>query len=283
MIIVKTSAEIQDIVTSLKRDGKRIGLIPTMGALHKGHISLMQLAKQQSQCDILIVSIFVNPTQFGPNEDLGRYPRTPDNDIAICEEQDVDIIFMPDVNQIYEQRNFLSFKIDVLNRYLCGTGRKGHFEGVLQIVLKLFNLTHPDFAFFGQKDIQQFLLISRMVKEFNVPVSLVMGETVRESDGLALSSRNRYLSQDERRIAPVFYQELTNIYTKLRPGFELNSLLEAASGQLREKKMKIDYINVVDYETLQPVTDVLNGEKYIIAGAVYLGNTRLIDNLIKTI
>lgn len=265
----------------IRTTGSRIGLVPTMGALHQGHLSLIRQAR--NVCDFVVVSIFVNPTQFGPAEDLDKYPRPLDDDLFLCKNEGVDLVFVPEKNEIYPEHSYIRFQIDSLADHLCGASRPGHFNGVLQVVNKLFNIVRPDDAFFGQKDIQQFAIISAMVREFNIPVNLHRVATIREPDGLALSSRNRYLSDDERKIAPELYKTLENLAAHLESGIpkeHLKSLLAAERSRLTAIGFKNDYLEVVDFKTLQPVDDVKIGNRYIIALAAFLGNTRLIDNII---
>jgi pantoate--beta-alanine ligase len=248
-----------------------------MGALHDGHLTLMRDCR--AQCDIVVATIFVNPTQFGPNEDLSRYPRTLDSDLECCRAEGVDIVFTPANEEMYPGPTFLGININTLAEHLCGTTRPGHFNGVLQVVNKLFNIVQPTDAWFGQKDLQQFILIQTMVREFNIPVQLHRAETVREHDGLALSSRNRYLSNEERALAPIFPKNLHDIVRQLHEQ-PIADALKSASARLEAKGFKIDYLAVTDYQTLQPVWDVIRGQTYVLAGAVYLGKTRLIDNII---
>jgi pantoate--beta-alanine ligase len=285
MQLVNNLSEIRKIISSAKLDVKRIGLVPTMGALHEGHISLIKAAK--SACDFVVVSIFVNPTQFGPSEDLTTYPRPISDDLKICEREGVQVVFHPTVDEMYPSEHHIHFEIDDLANHLCGASRPGHFNGVLQVVNKFFQIVQPDVAFFGQKDIQQFVLISRMVQEFNIPVSIEMVHTIREADGLAMSSRNRYLSDADRNIAPELYKSLTTIrqtmhskVKNLNSDDELKSSLNFEQERLSAKGFKIDYLTVVDYRTLQPVDSFDTEGKYIIAIAAFIGKTRLIDNII---
>lgn len=269
-----------------------IGLVPTMGAIHEGHLTLIREARKT--CDIVVVTIFVNPTQFGPSEDLDRYPRTLEADSALCQQEGVDYIFAPSVSEIYPGKQYLSIQIEGLADTLCGASRPGHFNGVLQVVNKLLQIVGPHHAYFGQKDIQQFVLIATMVREFNIPVTLHAVPTVRESDGLALSSRNRYLDTDNRLLAPKLYKSISEIGMVLKSLLEFNDdsdryneknerIFEAVSDH---KKMltaigfKIDYLEVVDFKSLQPINNLSGHDKFIVAIAAWLGNTRLIDNII---
>jgi len=307
MLVTSSIAELREHLSRRRLPEIRVGLVPTMGALHDGHLTLMRDCR--AQCDIVVATIFVNPTQFGPNEDLSRYPRTLDSDLERCRAEGVDIVFTPANEEMYPGPTFLGINIYTLAEHLCGTTRPGHFNGVLQVVNKLFNIVQPTDAWFGQKDLQQFILIQTMVREFNIPVQLHRAETVREHDGLALSSRNRYLSNEERALAPIFPKNLNDIVRQLQehpvsdasrntpsepfpaasPSDETSvapastsiaDALKSASARLEAKGFKIDYLTVTDYQTLQPVWDVIRGQTYVLAGAVYLGKTRLIDNII---
>jgi len=279
MEVYKSIDEVRDAVKELKSKGKRIGFVPTMGALHKGHLSLIKQAKEKS--DDVIVSIFVNPEQFGPNEDFDSYPRELEEDLQKCENEGVSIVFAPNRGDVYDDKKYIRIEIDELNRHMCGGSRPGFFEGILLIVNKLFNIVEPDIAVFGQKDIQQFQIISRMVQEFNHDIELVMAPIERANDGLALSSRNKYLSEEEREIAPGLYRALGYIEKQIRSGVNTPSLLlKHQISELEAKGFKIDYLNVFDKKTLQPVETLKEGRVYILAGAAWLGKTRLIDNIL---
>lgn len=271
-----------------------------MGALHEGHLSLIREAKKHN--DVVVVSIFVNPTQFGPNEDLDRYPRTLESDAELCKKEGVDFVFAPSANEMYPDKHHLNISIDALDDYLCGASRPGHFNGVLQVVNKLFQIVQPHKAYFGQKDIQQFVLIQTMVNEFNIPVELSAVPTVRESNGLALSSRNRYLSDKNREVAPELYKSIRSVAQVLsyglgnvvREGQEFNSAneryvtamqsvrteIDTQKERLTAFGFKIDYLEVVDFKSLQPVDSNLEHQRYIVAIAAWIGRTRLIDNII---
>ncbi len=263
-----------------------------MGAIHDGHLSLIKEAKKF--CDIVVVSIFVNPTQFGPTEDLDRYPRTLTSDAELCTNEGADFIFAPSVSEVYPDKHYLRIQIEDLADTLCGASRPGHFNGVLQVVNKLLQIVGPHHAFFGQKDIQQFVLIDTMVREFNIPVALHAVPTVREPGGLALSSRNQYLNAEQRSLAPRLYSSISDIGQLIKSHTEFNddsnrytdtidSITQAVSDH---KKMltaigfKIDYLEVVDFKSLQPVKSLSGHDTYIVAIAAWLGNTRLIDNII---
>jgi len=291
--------KMREVRTQLSISGKPVGLVPTMGALHEGHLQLIKEASREAD---VVVSIFVNPTQFGPNEDLDRYPRDPDGDLALCEKAGVKAIFMPDPSEMYPSQGQIRFDLGSLSSEMCGTFRPGHFEGVCQVVTKLFHIIQPDLAWFGQKDIQQFLILEKLVNELNFPVGMRSVPTVRENDGLALSSRNRYLSSEERAVAPILYQSLQEIQKAVisRSGHssqelnlqtssagknepihsDISAILNKQRSHLTEAGFRLDYLDIYEKETLQPVTDVHKSESVIIAGAAWLGSTRLIDNIV---
>jgi pantoate--beta-alanine ligase len=280
MTEVQSITGVRNELGAVRSRGETIGLVPTMGALHDGHVHLIR--KMKEQASFVVVTVFVNPTQFGPNEDYSKYPRTRERDRKICEQEGVNLVFYPDVEEMYPAEPAISFRINGLADHLCGKSRPGHFSGVLQVVNKLFNVTQPDLAIFGQKDIQQFVLIERMVQEFNHPVRLLMGETVREADGLAMSSRNAYLNTQERKRAPMLYGAVKGVRDTLtsKPDLSIQDVLKEQEQRLKANDLKIDYLSVVNFSDLQPVVHIVAGSRYIVAGAVYNGTTRLIDNLI---
>lgn len=280
MTLARRIDEVRAALSAARRDGRRVALVPTMGALHAGHLDLIRRAK--AAADLVALSIFVNPTQFGPNEDLSRYPRPLEKDLALAEAEGADLVFHPTPTELYPGEMRLFIGIRGLADHLCGASRPGHFNGVLQVVNKLFNIMRPDVAVFGQKDIQQYRLIESMVAEFDHGIGLIRAETVRETDGLALSSRNAYLSASERALAPEIYEALSGIRIALAtdPAQPVEPLLEAARSRLREKGFKNDYLSVVDYVALTPVNRLNPGAHHIVAAAQMLGTTRLIDNLI---
>jgi pantoate--beta-alanine ligase len=279
MDVCKSIDEIREAVQSLKSQGKQIGFVPTMGALHEGHLSLIKQAKEKA--DEVVVSIFVNPEQFGPNEDFESYPRELEEDLKKCEDEGVSVVFAPNRDNVYDKKKYLRIEVDELNRHMCGGSRPGFFEGILLIVNKLFNIVSPDVAVFGQKDIQQFQIISRMVHEFNHDIELIMAPIERANDGLALSSRNKYLSAGEREIAPGLYRALSYVEKQILNGVDNPSLLlEHQKSELEAKGFKIDYLGVFDKKTLQPTETLSEDGEYILAGAVWLGKTRLIDNFL---
>lgn len=279
IILIKTVSQLRDELNKHRRNGKTIGFVPTMGALHEGHLSLIRIAREKA--DIVVVSVFVNPTQFGPDEDFESYPRRLDSDLKASEEEGVNIVFAPDRDELYSDNSNFRIKIDSLNDHMCGGSRPGFFEGVVLIVNKLFNIVEPDLAVLGQKDIQQVQIVRRLVKEFNHGVEVISGPIQRANDGLALSSRNAYLSEEERVIAPGLYRALQYIEVQLKAGVHTPELLiDHQKSELEAKGFEIDYLNVFDTKTLKPVETLQAKRTYIIAGAAYLGKTRLIDNIL---
>jgi len=283
MRVLRTVAEVRGAVAGWRKEGLTVGLVPTMGALHEGHLSLVDHCK--SDCDRTLATVFVNPLQFGPNEDFERYPRTEAADIEKLEARGCDLLFSPSCNEIFPDpvspaHDFLT-TVDVrkLSNVLCAQHRPGHFQGMATEVLKFFMITLPDVAFFGEKDYQQLQVVRRMVRDLNVPLSVAAVPTVRAADGLALSSRNWYLSADERRIAPSLFRVLSETATALvEVGRPVRDLLSQARNQLLSAGFtRIDYLLLADSETLQPVGS-LTGPARLLA-AVWIGKTRLIDNI----
>jgi len=278
MRIIASPVEAQTYCAAQRETGKQIGLVPTMGYLHEGHLSLVRQARAEN--DLVVVSIFVNPIQFGPSEDLASYPRDFERDSQLLAAEDTDVIFAPTVEQMYppESVTFVEVTGD-LTKGLCGARRPGHFRGVTTVVSKLFNIVRPHRAYFGQKDAQQLVVIQRMVADLNFGIDIVPMPIVREPDGLAMSSRNRYLSPDERQAATVLYRALQHakarIKSSVRSAAEIIASMQSVINQ--EKSAKVDYIEIVDANHLQPV-GAIRGE-VLIALAVYFGKTRLIDNL----
>jgi len=256
---------------------KRLGLVPTMGALHEGHLSLVRAAKG---CDAVAVSIFVNPTQFGPTEDLSKYPRQFDRDCQLLEKEGVDILFAPSVDEIYLNGAVTWVWVEGLSEKLDGRSRPGHFRGVTTIVAKLFHILEPDAAFFGQKDAAQLAVIRRMVRDLNFPVEIVACPIVRESDGLAMSSRNAYLNREERDRALVLRRSLQQVQREFQAGERIAAKLISAAKEVfaREPQVALDYFEIVDPDTLDPVERV--SQKTLVAVAAYAGSTRLIDNTV---
>jgi len=277
MEIFKTISEIRSYVKQERRAGKTIGFVPTMGYLHQGHLTLMKEAKKDN--DIVIVSIFVNPTQFGPTEDYEEYPRNLEGDATLAKEVGVDIIFAPEVEEVYFKGAVTTVRIDGLTDRLCGASRVGHFDGVCTIVTKLFNIVNPDKAYFGQKDAQQVLVIKRMVADLNIDIEVVTVPIVREADGLAMSSRNKYLNQTEREAALVLYKSLQQAQQLIASEKVDAKLIKEEMIKLinQEPLAKIDYVEIVNQNNLEEINRVEG--KVLIALAVYIGETRLIDNL----
>lgn len=269
--------DLKELVRSAKSKGQIVGLVPTMGFFHEGHLSLMKKAKET--CDFVVVSLFVNPTQFGPNEDFEAYPRDLERDLKLCDSIGVDVVFAPSVEEMYPSgySTYVSCEGDI-TKALCGASRPGHFKGVTSVVTKLFHLAEPDYAFFGQKDAQQVAVIEKMVRDLNFNLKVVPCEIVRESDGLAMSSRNVYLSEKERQDALVLSQSLTLAEKILASGERDAKVIREAMIQhiLSVDSAEIDYVSLVSSETLEDI-DVLNGD-VLIALAVKVGRPRLIDN-----
>lgn len=279
MQIIQDISSLRKFVAISKQQNKTVALVPTMGYLHKGHQALMLKAKQE--CDIVVTSIFVNPLQFGVNEDLDKYPRNLEGDIALCEESNVDVLFTPTCNEMYPNGQPLTYvNTTKLDSNLCGASRPGHFKGVCTVVSKLFNLTLPDKAYFGRKDIQQLRIIETMVNDLNFPIEIIACDTVRCEDGLALSSRNSYLSPPERETAIIVPQLLNHIVSLIQAGqLDVKSLIQSGLSFLSECKIaKLDYLEIVDYSNLELLDCVK--DKIIIATAIYIGKTRLIDNIV---
>jgi len=277
-MIVKTIDEVRSLIKGWKKEGLSVGYVPTMGALHEGHQSLMERAVSEN--DRVVVSIFVNPTQFGPNEDFDAYPRDFEKDSALCKKVGVHAVFSPDAEEMYSPDKMTSVHISGITDVLCGSKRPGHFDGVCLVVSKFFNIIQPDRAYFGQKDAQQVAVIKKMVRDLNFDIEIVSCPIVREADGLAKSSRNLYLSPQERKAALVLNKSLEFVKSALDQGERNASILKAAilSSIIQEPLAKIDYIEVVDSETLQSVYGEIAGP-ILIPIAVYIGKTRLIDNI----
>jgi pantoate--beta-alanine ligase len=280
MEIINRIPRMISIARDLRGKGKRIGFVPTMGSLHEGHLSLMGRAREM--CDTVVASVFVNPAQFGPNEDFDKYPRDLARDAELAFTRGVDFIFAPAPDDMYPAGFSTYVIVEGLSEKLEGASRPGHFRGVTTVVNKLFNIIHPSFAFFGRKDAQQVILIKRMVRELAMDVEVVVGPTVREEDGLALSSRNVYLSTEERRAAIVLRKALERARTLYNGGdrdsarivLSIRSLIEA------EPVARIDYIAITDTDRLEPVEIIPSTEPTLISLAVFIGNTRLIDNIV---
>jgi len=257
---------------------QRLGLVPTMGALHEGHLSLVRAAKEQ--CDAVAVSIFVNPTQFGATEDLAKYPRQFERDCALLEKENVDILFAPSVDEMYTKGEATWVMVEGLSDRLDGRSRPGHFRGVTTVVAKLFHVIEPDVAFFGQKDAAQVAVIRRFVRDLNFPVEIAVCPIVREPDGLAMSSRNAYLNPEERQRALVLQRSLRCVADNFRAGERNAAKLITAARQAiaQEPQARLDYLEIVDPETLEPIERITGTT--LVAVAAYVGTTRLIDNIV---
>lgn len=278
MHIISSAADMTAFSRAEQRAGRRVGFVPTMGALHEGHLSLVRAAR--AQCDVVVVSIFVNPTQFGPNEDLAKYPRSFEQDKAMLESCGVSAVFYPSVEEMYPAGATTWVAVEGLSERLDGRSRPGHFRGVSTVVSKLFNIVQPQFAFFGQKDAAQVAVIRRMLRDLNFDVQIVVCPIVREQDGLAMSSRNAYLSAQERKQALILSRSLERVRRLHEQGETSPEKLSSAGKQVmaEEPAVKVDYFEVVDPDTLEPVSDVTKGA--LVAVAAYVGTTRLIDNLL---
>lgn len=278
MKIVTKIEEIKKITCQVKKQGKAIGFVPTMGALHLGHLSLAKAAKKET--DFVIVSIFVNPTQFGKNEDYRKYPRNIKQDAELIKKEKADLIFLPDVKCMYPDDFSVYINEDNLSHDLCGKSRPGHFRGVCTVVAKLFNIVNPDVAYFGQKDYQQVQVIKRMVRDLNFSVKIKTMPIIRERDGLAMSSRNAYLASDERKEAICLYNSLEVARKMVSDGIvDVDKIIEAMKKVIIScKYARIDYINITDVYSLKPIKKI-QGQALLVL-AVYIGKTRLIDNII---
>lgn len=278
MRIIETITEMQEFVKEVQRQGQSIGLVPTMGSLHEGHLTLMRRAKQC--CDIVVVSIFVNPTQFGPNEDFAKYPRDLAGDSAAAASAGVEVIFHPQAKDMYPEGYSSFVDIEGITQKLCGLSRPGHFRGVATVVNKLFNIIQPNKAFFGQKDAQQVLVLARMVADFNMNVKLEIVPIVREADGLAMSSRNAFLSAEERQAGLVLSRSLKLAEQLAAQGeTDVEKIRNQVAAEIgTEKLAECEYVEIYKYPALQEIT-VLQ-DKALLALAVRIGSTRLIDNTI---
>ena len=275
--IARTVMEVRNLLAPVRHARRTIGLVPTMGALHAGHASLIGAARSRS--DFVVVSIFVNPLQFGPGEDYLLYPRPVDKDLEVCRRMGASLVFAPGVEDIYvsEQRTFV--EVERLGNHLCGPFRPGHFRGVTTVVAKLFNIVQPDHACFGEKDYQQLCIIRRMVQDLNLGIDVIAVPTSRDTDGLALSSRNAYLNSEERAAAPTLFRALTGARKMIEEGERRAILVKEAAGKVlaSEPRVRVQYFEIVDPAELQPVDEVTAEVR--IAGAIFVGKTRLIDNL----
>lgn len=282
MKVIKKIKECKSVVSSLRRQGYRIGFVPTMGSLHQGHQSLIRMASKD--CDKVFISIFVNPTQFGPGEDYKKYPRDIKKDCMLAEKEGVDYIFFPTAQEMYRSDYKTFVVVRKLGQIMCGKYRPGHFKGVATVVLKLFNIVNAHKAYFGQKDYQQMIIIKKMVYDLDLDVDIVSGPTIRESDGLAMSSRNKYLSSEERENAVVLYQSLNMAKDMIKCGEkDLEKIKKKALKKLKGNKFikSVDYFEFRDPITLEERKKAEKKHKsLLVASAIWIGKTRLIDNVV---
>jgi pantoate--beta-alanine ligase len=278
MLIIRRIKKLRQVLDQYRRKGESIGFVPTMGALHAGHLSLIKEALKDNAKTV--VSIFVNPAQFGPRDDFREYPRTFNADVRLCKKAGVDIIFYPSIKEIYPPHFKTYVSVESLSQLLCGRSRPGHFRGVATIVAKLFNLVQPDTAYFGEKDAQQAIIIKKMAGDLNFALKIKVLPTLREDDGLAMSSRNAYLNPEERKDAAVLFAALNLAKSLVRSGRHDAAVIKRKLRQLiqQKKQARIDYIAIVDSKTLLPVKKV--DANTLIALAVWIGKTRLIDNTV---
>jgi len=276
--ICTTINEMRSASRAARQTSRQLGLVPTMGALHEGHLSLVRAAR--AACDAVAVSIFVNPTQFGPNEDLAKYPRSFERDRELLEREGVDLLFAPAADEIYPGGAVTWVTVEALSSKLDGRSRPTHFRGVTTVVAKLFHIVEPDVAFFGQKDAAQVAIIRRMVRDLNLPVEIVVCPIVREPDGLAMSSRNAYLDAGQRKQALVLHRSLMRVQQMADAGEHSATRLATAGCAefAEESSVRLDYFEIVDPQTLDPVEDISGGA--LVAVAAYVGSTRLIDNIL---
>ncbi len=278
MQIIQSIHEMQSLAISLRSQGKLLGFVPTMGCLHEGHLKLVDVARERA--DVVIASVFVNPTQFGPNEDFDRYPRQLESDAEMCRQRGVDILFAPKREDIYPQDFSTFVSEEKLSKGLCGVSRPGHFRGVCTIVTVLFNIVRPDVAVFGQKDAQQAAIIRKMVADLWMPVQVVVAPTVREPDGLAMSSRNRYLQPEQRADALRIYQSLMAAKKMVEDGVRSTDrvVAEITNRLAQSRRIRVIYVTIVDKDTMAPVRTIEPG-KCTCALAVWVNEVRLIDNM----
>ena len=275
--LLETIAEARRNIAAVRRSGAKIGFVPTMGALHEGHGALIRRARDET--GYVVVSVFVNPIQFDRGDDFERYPRTLQGDLEFCEARGADAVFAPGAEEMYPTRQLAFVEVAELGDCLCGEFRPGHFRGVVTVVAKLLNIVQPDRAYFGEKDAQQLAVVQRMAADLDFPCVIVPVPTVREPDGLAMSSRNQRLSPEERRIAPAVYQALLKAAAALRSGSTPEGAKDAAMDVLRPyQQLRVEYLEVVDAATMQPVDRVTGPVRAVTA--VWLGQTRLIDNVL---
>lgn len=278
MEVAETIESVRSLIKAARSGGKKIGLVPTMGALHIGHISLIKAAVKK--CDFVVVSIFVNPTQFVPGEDFEKYPRPLDADLEICRKAGTDVVFAPTPEQMYPSENITWVNVEKLTEPLCGQFRPGHFRGVTTVCTKLFNIVAPDIAYFGQKDAQQAIVIRRMVADLNMPLEIAICPTVREADGLAVSSRNKYLTEQQKKDAANIYKSLQKCRQMIDAGVKETTEITTEMRRILQQvpSIEIEYISIVDAETLRNIDRI--ADKVLAAVAVKIGPARLIDNIL---
>lgn len=278
MEVAKTIESAKSLIGAARRDGGKIGFVPTMGALHVGHVSLIEVAAKD--CDFVVVSIFVNPTQFGPGEDFEKYSRPLEADLEICRKAGVDVVFAPTPKEMYPAENLAWVAVEKLTEPLCGRSRPGHFRGVTTVCAKLFNIVAPDVAYFGQKDAQQAIVIKRMAQDLNMPLRIVVCPTVREPNGLAVSSRNQYLSAQQKRDAAKIHQSLEKCRQMIADGVRDPRQIIAEMRNVLQQvpSIQIEYVSLVDAETLETIERIAG--RVLVAVAVRMGSTRLIDNIL---
>ncbi|MGB0415632.1 MAG: pantoate--beta-alanine ligase [Coraliomargarita sp.] len=279
MQTIQSINEMQSHAISLRSGGRLIGLVPTMGCLHEGHLSLIDIAKERA--DKVIVSIFVNPTQFGPNEDFEKYPRVLEDDLAKCRERGVDIVFNPNIEDIYPEGYSTYVSEETVGSDLCAISRPNHFRGVTTVCLKLFNITRPDVAVFGQKDAQQCAVIKKMVTDLNLPLEVVVGPTLRDPDGLATSSRNRYLTDSQREDALTIPRALAEGKKLVDEGVRsVDRVVAEITHHLSQcRRIRVIYVQMIDRDTMEPAREIISG-KHMVAVAAWVDQTRLIDNIL---
>ncbi len=278
MKVISSIQQMQAWSGRMRRKDKSIGFVPTMGYLHQGHLSLMRKARQENDC--LVISIFVNPTQFGPKEDFKKYPRDFSRDKTLAKACGVEVIFYPRAKDMYRQKDKTFVEVERLSNVLCGASRPGHFRGVTTVVLKLFNIVRPDIAYFGQKDAQQAIIIKRMVEDLNLSIKIKTSPIVREKDGLAMSSRNIYLNRQQRKDATILYKSLQTAVGMIQSGYKAPRKIVAQMRKMIKSKRgtRIDYIKILSIDNLTEVKKI--EDRLLIAVAAFFGNTRLIDNAI---
>ena len=277
--IIHSIYELRAAVAGRRSAGASIGLVPTMGALHAGHRRLIEQSVRETACTV--VSVFVNPIQFNDAGDFDKYPRTLDDDARLCGEAGAEIVFAPSNGEIYPQTQHSFVEVSGVSERLCGAFRPGHFRGVATVVLKLFNIVQPDVAYFGEKDAQQLAVLRRMARDLNVPVQIVGVPIVREHDGLAMSSRNRHLSVEEREVAPLIYGALLRAKTRIASGVsDPGQVSRESASELERQGLRVEYLEIVDPDSIQPVEKIVR--PVLLATAVWLGSTRLIDNVVCT-